>query len=99
MTGEVKNIKSDIVISTDGATSAVRLEMQKIPRFNFHRSTKITDIKNLLFLPAKTEVFRWKKMLFISGREDLFMLIALPNPDGSYTCMLFLAYDISPMRR
>jgi kynurenine 3-monooxygenase len=95
MTGEVKNIKSDIVISTDGATSAVRLEMQKIPRFNFSQVYENYGYKELIIPAGKDGGFQMEKNALHIWPRGSFMLIALPNPDGSYTCTLFLAYDIS----
>ncbi|MFZ1322691.1 MAG: NAD(P)/FAD-dependent oxidoreductase [Ignavibacteria bacterium] len=89
------SISSDAVIATDGATSAVRLEMQKIPRFNFSQEYENYGYKELIIPADKNGGFRMEKNALHIWPRGSFMLIALPNLDGSYTCTLFMAYDIS----
>ncbi|HMS64555.1 MAG TPA: NAD(P)/FAD-dependent oxidoreductase [Ignavibacteria bacterium] len=88
-------IKSDAVIATDGATSAVRMEMQKIPRFNFSQEYENYGYKELIIPAGESGNFQMEKNALHIWPRGSFMLIALPNLDGSYTCTLFMAYDIS----
>jgi len=93
ISGESDKVKSDIVIATDGATSAVRMEMLKIPRFNFSQEYENYGYKELTIPPGKDGSFLMEKNALHIWPRGSFMLIALPNLDGSFTCTLFLAYD------
>ena len=39
------------------------------------------------------ELSNWRKTLYTYGPGESFMLIALPNPDGSFTCTLFFPFE------
>lgn len=93
ITGIDSKAESSIVIATDGATSAVRLEVQKIPRFNFSQEYENYGYKELVIPAGKDGSFLMEKNALHIWPRGSFMLIALPNLDGSYTCTLFLAYD------
>jgi kynurenine 3-monooxygenase len=95
MTNKTSSVNSDIVIATDGATSAVRMEMQKVPRFNFSQEYENYGYKELIIPAGKDGSFLIEKNALHIWPRGSFMLIALPNLDGSYTCTLFMAYDIS----
>ena len=80
------------MIGTDGATSAIRTEMLKLPRFNFSQQYLDYGYKELT-IPAGTDgkhVFE-THALHIWPRGT-FMLIALPNIDGTFGCILFLPF-------
>jgi len=94
-TDELSRIKSDVVIATDGATSAVRMEMLKVPRFNFSQVYENYGYKELTIPAADNGKFQMEKNALHIWPRGKFMLIALPNLDGSYTCTLFMAYDES----
>ncbi len=93
-THKTSKIESDLVIGSDGAFSALRLSMQmKTDLFNYSQHYIEHGYKELL-IPAKTNG-DWaleKNALHIWPRES-FMLIALPNMDGSFTCTLFFPFD------
>ncbi len=88
--------KFDLIIGADGAFSAVRNAMET------KTSTKCT-IDSLehgykeLRIPSsdKGTFLLQKNALHIWPRES-FMLIALPNPDASFTCTLFLPFEGEP---
>lgn len=88
-------IRSDITIATDGATSPVRMEMLKIPRFDFKQEYENYGYKELHIPPNADGTFRMETNALHIWPRGSFMLIALPNMDGSFTCTLFLAYDFS----
>ena len=95
VTKNESTVTSDAVIAADGATSAVRLEMQKIPRFNFSQEYENYGYKELIIPADKNGGFKMEKNALHIWPRGSFMLIALPNLDGSYTCTLFMAYDRS----
>lgn len=94
-TGERKKIKGDTLIATDGAGSAVRSAMLDggIPRFNFSQSWLEHGYKEL-HIPSSsgTGDFQMEKNALHIWARHSFMMIALPNFDGSFTCTLFLAH-------
>lgn len=91
---EIK-VKGDTLIATDGAGSAVRNSMLHgcIPRFNFSQSWLEHGYKELHIPPGKNGEFLMEKNALHIWARHSFMMIALPNPDGSFTCTLFLAHE------
>jgi len=91
--GEIINVSGDVMFGTDGAFSAVRSEMQKTNRFNYSQTYENYGYKELEIVPDENGQFRIEEnALHIWPRGD-FMMIALPNPGGSFTCTLFLGYE------
>lgn len=90
--GHVNTIASDYLFGADGAFSAVRYEMQKTPQFNFSQTYEEYGYKELT-IPA-LQGGGWaleRNALHIWPRQS-FMMIALPNIDGSFTVTLFTSY-------
>jgi kynurenine 3-monooxygenase len=91
-TNEKLDVKSDLIFAADGAFSAVRYNMQKVGRFNFSQSYLEHGYKELEIPAGLNGAHRIPgNHLHIWPREG-FMLIALPNLDGSFTMTLFLAF-------
>ncbi|UXX78855.1 FAD-dependent monooxygenase [Reichenbachiella carrageenanivorans] len=88
---KVTHIKSDLIFGTDGAFSAVRSAMQKLKHFSFSQEYISHDYKELS-IEAKAGTFQMEKHALHIWPRGSHMLIALPNPDGSFTCTLFLPY-------
>ena len=92
-------VKGDTLIATDGAGSAVRNAMLHggVERFDFSQIWLEHGYKELHIPPKKNPVATApgsdfeKNALHIWPRHK-FMMIALPNFDGSFTCTLFLAH-------
>ncbi len=86
--------KGDTVIATDGAGSKVRDAMLHggIPRFNFSQSWLEHGYKELHIPPDSNGNFQMEKNALHIWARRAFMMIALPNFDGSFTCTLFLAH-------
>lgn len=84
-----RNLPFDKVFATDGAFSAVRMRLQKTPLFNYEQKYLEHGYKELL-IPANPDGSHKldKNCLHIWPRGE-FMLIALANLDGSFTCTLF----------
>ncbi|MGI8468333.1 MAG: FAD-dependent oxidoreductase [Pyrinomonadaceae bacterium] len=91
--GENKIVKGDTTIASDGAGSAIRdMMMRRIPRFDYSQKWLEHGYKELHIPPDKNGDFQTEKnALHIWARHE-FMMIALPNFDGSFTCTLFLAH-------
>lgn len=87
---EITHAKGDLIIGADGAFSAVRTTLQKTDMFNYSQYYIDYGYKELSIpaLPNQTWAME-KNALHIWPRKN-FMLIALPNLNGSFTCTLFL---------
>ncbi|WP_242085661.1 FAD-dependent oxidoreductase [Aestuariivivens sediminis] len=86
---------ADVIIATDGAGSAMRQSyyLSKKFLFSFSQNYLTHGYKELHILPNENGGYRaYKNALHIWPRGN-FMLIALPNLDGSFTVTLFLSYD------
>jgi kynurenine 3-monooxygenase len=80
----------DAVIGVDGAFSAVRQAMQKrVPNFQYDESYLAHGYKELTIPPTADGGWRMEKEALHIWPRKSFMMIALPNPDGSFTCTLF----------
>lgn len=93
-TGQLITHQDDLIFATDGAFSAVRYNgLQKLDQFNYSQ-TYIPDGYREILLPANPDGSYplAKETLHIWPRER-FMLIALPNFDGSFTCTLFMPFE------
>ena len=91
-TGKSLNNEYDIVFGADGAFSKVREAMVKTPGFNYSQSYLEHGYKELVIPPAKDGGWRIKKNALHIWPRRSFMIIALPNLDGSFTVTLFLAH-------
>jgi kynurenine 3-monooxygenase len=82
--------RGDAVIGVDGAFSAVRLSMQrKLGNFEYDESYLAHGYKELTIPPGPDGGWRMEKEALHIWPRKSFMMIALPNPDGSFTCTLF----------
>ncbi len=90
-TGENSSIKSDIILGTDGAFSPVRLAMQTSTDMFNYSQTYLEHAYKELVIPANEDgSFKMEKNALHIWPRKSFMMIALPNIDGSFTCTLFL---------
>ncbi len=86
---------ANIIIATDGAGSAMRKSyyLNKAFLFSFSQEYLTHGYKELRISPKPNGEYKThKNALHIWPRGD-FMLIALPNLDGSFTVTLFLSYN------
>jgi kynurenine 3-monooxygenase len=92
-TGEDGTVESSVVIGCDGSASAIRSEMLKLNRFNFSQQYLSYGYKELT-IPAGRggKHVLEAKALHIWPRGN-YMLIALPNIDGTFACILFLPFE------
>ena len=89
--GKEKIINSDVLIGADGTYSTVRNHMMRQDRFQFSQYYIDHGYKELT-IPANPDGSHQieTNALHIWPRGN-YMLIALPNMDGSYTCTLFFS--------
>ena len=84
--------RADTVIATDGAGSAVRQAMSKqVEGFEMSSVFLEHGYKELHIPPGPSGGFLLEKNALHIWPRHQFMMIALPNADGSFTCTLFLA--------
>lgn len=94
-TKKITTEKADVIVGADGAFSAVRLNMMlKNDRFQYQQFYIETGYKELIIPPDKSGNFRLQnhESLHIWPRKE-FMLMALPNPTGDFTCTLFMPFE------
>ncbi len=91
--GEWHDAKYDMVFGADGAFSRVRHRMQRQSLFDYSQDFLNTGYKELN-IPANPDGTHKldKNSLHIWPRGQ-YMLIALPNLDGSFTCTLFMPFE------
>jgi kynurenine 3-monooxygenase len=94
LTGENIEVKADLIFAVDGAFSAVRFNsMQKLNRFNYSQNY-IADGYRELLLPANEDgSYKLDKNALHIWPRGRFMMIALANEDGSFTCTLFMPHE------
>jgi len=94
VTGETIEKKSDLIFAADGAFSAVRYSaMQKLERFNFSQNFIADGYREILLPPNQDGSYKMEKNALHIWPRGRFMLIALPNEDGSFTCTLFMPHE------
>ncbi|MEH0155526.1 NAD(P)/FAD-dependent oxidoreductase [Limibacter armeniacum] len=87
---------ADVTLAADGANSAIRNEMyHHAPklRFTFSQNYLKHGYKELYIPPNKNGGFRMDQNALHIWPRKSYMLIALPNTDGSFTATLFMAFD------
>ena len=89
-------VEADYLFGADGAHSKVRRLAHGLPGFSYSQ-TYMPQCYIELNIPANPDGSHRleKNALHIWPRKD-YMLIALPNPDGTFTCTLFLNYSGDP---
>jgi kynurenine 3-monooxygenase len=93
--GQTFDCTADLIFGTDGAGSALRKSYfsERKFLFSFSQNFLTHGYKELTIPPTENGAFRtFKNALHIWPRGE-YMIIALPNLDGSFTVTLFLAYE------
>ncbi len=86
-------VNSEVVIACDGSASAIRAEMLRLPRFNFSQEYLNYGYKELTIPSAPGERHAIETHALHIWPRGNFMLIALPNIDGTFACILFLPFE------
>ncbi len=89
---ELETRSYDRIIGTDGSASAIRHELIKLPAYSCTESELESGYKELCISPAADGSFKLEKNALHIWPRGKFMLIALPNFEGSFTVTLFLPF-------
>lgn len=92
-TGAYLSSEGDILIGADGAFSAVRGAMQRTDRFDYAQRYLAHGYKELSMPPRADGTHALPPNVLHIWPRRSFMMIALPNPDGSFTCTLFWPFE------
>lgn len=94
--GSEEKVEADFLFGADGAFSAVRGAMMKTDRFSYSQEYIDHGYKELEIPPGPNGEFLLEKNALHIWPRGNYMLIALPNPDGSFTCTLFFPNEGDP---
>src|SRR5579864_8347860 len=86
-------VESSVVIGCDGSASAIRSEMLKLNRFNFSQQYLDYGYKELTIPPSPDGAHLLETHALHIWPRGNYMLIALPNIDGTFACILFLPFE------
>ena len=91
--GNQSTVKPDVIIGSDGSYSGVRSALQHRKGINYSQTYLPHGYKELTIPPNSDGDFAmFTNALHIWPRGD-FMMIALPNPDKTFTVTLFMPWD------
>ena len=92
-TGAETTVSADLLVGSDGAFSAVRREMTKLPRFNYSQHYISAGYKEIHIPAAEDGSAQLDlKALHIWPRKE-FMLMGLANLDNGFTGTIFAPYE------
>jgi kynurenine 3-monooxygenase len=89
-------ITGKAIIACDGATSAIRNSLFSMDCFNYSQNFENHGYKELTIPAGGQTLFQIEPNALHIWPRKSFMLIALPNKEGTFTCTLFLAYEGNP---
>ncbi|KAJ8683184.1 hypothetical protein QAD02_018976 [Eretmocerus hayati] len=93
-TQETVTVSGDLIIGADGAYSFIRRSMAKRPRFDCTQTYMDHGYLDISYPPDKDNQYVFSgEHLHIWPRGD-FMLIAVPNPDHTFTGNIFAPFKI-----
>ena len=94
LTKETSNTSADLLFGADGAFASSRLSIQlQSDRFEYNQHYIDCGYKELIIPAGKNGEFLLDKNALHIWPRGSFMMIALPNPDGNFTCTLFLPFE------
>jgi kynurenine 3-monooxygenase len=91
--GLVRELEAPVVFGTDGSGSAIRRELVRRPGHESSQEQLSHGYKELTIPAGPRGSFRMEKHALHIWPRGAYMLIALPNQDGSFTCTLFLPFQ------
>jgi len=92
-TGEDTTRETGVVVGCDGSASSIRAEMLKLSRFNFSQQYLDYGYKELTIPAAANGKHLLETHALHIWPRGNHMLIALPNIDGTFACILFLPFE------
>lgn len=94
--GTAKKETADLLFGADGAFSALRMSYGLADRVNTSQNYLEHGYKELTIPAAENGGFLIEKEALHIWPRHNYMLIALPNIDGSFTCTLFFPFEGAP---
>lgn len=91
--GREQVVATGAVIACDGSGSAIRSEMSKQNRFNLSQQYLDYGYKELTIPAAPGDKHAMEPNALHIWPRGSYMLIALPNIDGTFACILFLPFE------
>ncbi len=92
--GSQKVVEADLLFGADGAFSALRTSYSYMDRVSSEQKYIEYGYKELNITPGEgADKWRMEKGALHIWPRGRFMLIALPNTDGSFTCTLFMPFE------
>ncbi len=85
--------QAGVILGADGAYSMLRYQMQRTERFNYSQYFIEYGYKELTIPAGRDGAHLLENNALHIWPRKHFMLIALPNMDGSFTCTLFLPFE------
>ncbi len=93
-TKKTSTSKSDLLFGSDGAFAVSRLNLQlSSDRFEYNQHYISAGYKELIIPPGPNGEFLLEKNALHIWPRGSFMMIALPNMDGNFTCTLFFPFE------
>lgn len=92
-TRQKMSVPYDLLFGSDGAFSALRGSLQKRDRFDYSQDYLSAGYKELTIPAGPNGEFLMEKNALHIWPRGSYMMIALPNPDGSFTCTLFFPFE------
>lgn len=89
-------IQADLLIGADGAFSSLRKAYAAMDRVNFSQYFIEAGYKELYMPPGNNNEWAIEKHALHIWPRGKYMMIALPNVDGSFTCTLFFPFEGEP---
>jgi kynurenine 3-monooxygenase len=92
-TGREISVDSEVVIGTDGSASAIRQDLHKLGRLNSSQEVLDYGYKELTVAAGPGGTHALEPNALHIWPRGAYMLIALPNIDGTFACILFLPQE------
>jgi kynurenine 3-monooxygenase len=86
-------VEAELAIGADGSASAIRQDMVKSTRFNFCQDYLNYGYKELTIPAGPDSRHQLEINALHIWPRGAYMLIALPNIDGTFGCILFLPFE------
>ena len=91
--GNEKTVQADLLFGADGAFSSLRTSYTYMDRVNAKQNYLEYGYKELAILPGKNGEWLMEKNALHIWPRGKYMMIALPNTDGTFTCTLFMPFE------
>jgi len=90
---EEKVVQADLLFGADGAFSALRKSYVNMDLVNASQHYLEYGYKELAILPGKNGEWVMEKNALHIWPRGKYMMIALPNTDGTFTCTMFMPFE------